>query len=152
MKAVFLDTSALVKLYVPEAGSSQLRSFLADADHVAIGMVAVPEFASAVLRRHREGLLDAPDTSLLLASFESDRIRFSVGSLVDALALAARDLLRKHVSIPLRTLDALQLATALWFVRNRPMDWTLATSDRRMLAAAALESVHTYDPAAVAAP
>jgi len=48
VKAVFLDTSALVKLYVPEAGSQQLRAFLADADHVAISMVAVPEFTSAV--------------------------------------------------------------------------------------------------------
>ncbi len=106
----------------------------------------------AVLRRHRDGLIAAPDVSLLLASLERDLPRFSVGPLADALALEARDLLRKHVSVPLRTLDAPQLAMALRFVRNRPMNWTLATSDHRMLAAAASEGVTTYDPAAAPAP
>ncbi len=149
MKAVFLETSAVVKLYVPEVGSAGLRGFLSDATHVVISRLTVPEFASAVLRRRREGGLSLTDADLILTTFDSDLPRFTVAPLDDALALEARALLAKHSTVPLRTLDALQLACALRFSRVAPGAWHLATSDRRLLAIAPAESFTPVDPEAL---
>ncbi len=52
---LYMDTSSLVKLYVEETGSIQVRAWLEEADAVATCRIAYPETLSAMTRRWRNG-------------------------------------------------------------------------------------------------
>jgi len=54
---LYLDTSALVKLYIAEEGSLLVRTALADARFVATSVVAYVEARAAFARRRRERAL-----------------------------------------------------------------------------------------------
>ena len=54
---VYLDASALVKLFVPEPGSDDLNQELAGLKDVIVSDLALTEMASALGRRTREQLL-----------------------------------------------------------------------------------------------
>jgi len=55
--AVYIDASALAKLYVPEAESERLDTFLRGRLGLMISELAITEVLSAVARRKREGEL-----------------------------------------------------------------------------------------------
>ena len=74
MALYYLDTSALVKLYVDEPGTDRMLQ-LADArdgNQFAVLSIAQAEVWSAVGRRQREGALDDDDASDLLDQFSED--------------------------------------------------------------------------------
>ena len=54
---LYLDTSALVKLYVEEPNSEEVRSAVDGAVAVAVSEVSYTEARSALARREREGSL-----------------------------------------------------------------------------------------------
>jgi uncharacterized protein with PIN domain len=54
---LYLDTSALVKLYVREAGTSETRARVGEASLVATSRVAYPEARAALARRQREAAI-----------------------------------------------------------------------------------------------
>jgi len=53
---LYLDTSALVKLYVQEVGSADVNDWLKDADAAATSWVAYAEARAAFARGLREGI------------------------------------------------------------------------------------------------
>ena len=55
--AVYIDASALAKLYVPEAESERLDAFLRGRVGLMISELAITQVLSAVTRRKREGEL-----------------------------------------------------------------------------------------------
>lgn len=109
---VYLETSALVKLFVAERDSDRLNRSLAGLDDVLISDLTLTELSSSLGRRVREGQL-APararrvyrDAHELAASCR--RVELNP----DAHRLAERLLLVSPLT--LRTLDALHLALAL---------------------------------------
>lgn len=56
---VYLDTSALVKLYIDEAGAPIVRRAAREAELMATSEIAYVEMRAALARRHREGDLSA---------------------------------------------------------------------------------------------
>jgi predicted nucleic acid-binding protein len=54
---IYLDTAYLVKCYVPEPGSAEVRRLCMTAGHVACCSYGRAELAAAVHRKVREGLL-----------------------------------------------------------------------------------------------
>lgn len=56
---VYLDSSALAKLYLPEPESDTLEAFLLGRRDLTISELAITEVLSAVARRRREGMLTA---------------------------------------------------------------------------------------------
>ena len=52
---LYLDTSSLVKLYVEEGGSEEVRRDIHQASLVATSCVAYAEARAALARQHREG-------------------------------------------------------------------------------------------------
>src|SRR5438309_11901459 len=78
--AVYIDASALAKLYVPEAESERLDAFLRGRVGLMISELAITEVLSAVARRKREGAL-APELAnqlrgaLLAAAAAGSRAR-----------------------------------------------------------------------------
>lgn len=146
MTAYFVDTSALVKRYVNEPGSTWVRSWIelpADNTIIASELVAV-EVYSALARRRRDGTLDANAVSLLqndlLGHIQSEYVIITLESKI---LVRARRLIDQY---PLRTLDAIQLATALYATSLSNVALYFICADVNLLAAAAAEGFAVDNP------
>lgn len=108
---LYLDTSALVKLYAREAGREEVRRAVREASAVAISEIGYVEARSAFARREREGVLSAERhdraVELLARDFRDVYLMRPVAGQVVA---RAGKLVREH---SLRAYDAVHLATAL---------------------------------------
>ncbi|PYM94644.1 MAG: hypothetical protein DME08_17515 [Candidatus Rokuibacteriota bacterium] len=68
----YLDTSALVKRFVAEAGSSKVQSLLTGRAPIASATIAYAELYSGLTRRHREGVLSQLQYRLACRNVERD--------------------------------------------------------------------------------
>ena len=73
---LYLDTSALVKLYVREPGTDETRARLDDASMVATSRVAYPEARAALARRQREGGITRAALPRTVSALDRDLERF----------------------------------------------------------------------------
>jgi predicted nucleic acid-binding protein len=147
---VYLDTSALVKQYVAEAGSAWVKSFLADDQTPTVFTLRLSavETACAFSRRQREGVLSPADYDRALTASEYDlAYRYNFIEVTPDVVDAARLLARRH---PLRAYDAMHLASA-WLANreltnagNPPL--TFISADDRLLAIAQAEDLLTDNP------
>lgn len=112
MHIYFNDSSALVKLYVPEIGSSWITSECRRPDVLmVIGDIATVEVPAAFGRAEREGRLSPTHRQLALARFDADCARtFMIEALSAPVLVRARALIGRY---PLKAYDAVQLALAL---------------------------------------
>ena len=127
---MYLDTSVLGALYIPEALSAAATSAVGAAPP-AISALTEVEFASVVARRLRERTISVADGALVLRTFDAhvaDR-RYRRLPVIAETFIEAGRLLRSGAA-PLSTLDALHLAIA---ASNRE---TLCTADRQLARAA----------------
>jgi len=118
LPAYFLDTSALVKRYVPERGSEFVLDLIESAEHeIAISSITIAEFASALRGRLRGRELSAVQRDTIFRRFLANAARFDIVELADELIRRAAETLLSDVDVArFRTLDALQLMTARrWF-------------------------------------
>lgn len=106
----FLDTSALVKRYVSEAGSAQVRQRFRSGGILSVARIAYAELAAALARRLRDGSLQPVAFDSILQRLDKDFRRLTVVEIRPALVERVPSLVRKH---PLRGYDAVQLAAAL---------------------------------------
>ena len=112
---IYLDSSALAKLYVPEPESDVLDAFLLNRQDLLISELAITEVLSAVARKRREGTLNESQAfeirDAVLADADSGSFcRLDLSPLVHR---QAERLLLNVESVALRTLDALHVALAL---------------------------------------
>jgi predicted nucleic acid-binding protein len=135
---VYIDSSALAKLYLPEAESEVLDRFLVGRTDLLISELGVTEVISAVARRMREGALSSEQANLIQDAIMTDS-REGTLRRVDITPkvhrLAERILLTSQ-SIPFRTLDALHIALAVSGEAG-----SIVTFDVRMSEAAALHGL-----------
>jgi predicted nucleic acid-binding protein len=123
----FLDTSSLVKLYHHEPGSDHLMGLLGNGiEDIYLSELAILEFQSAMWRKVREGKLGREAATSATSLFQGDRGQFRWIELDLATVDSASALLARYGSEGLRSLDALQLASAL-FLKDR--DCGFLTSD-----------------------
>jgi len=146
----YLDSSALAKRYLPEVGSAWVAR-LCQQEPVAISLVALPELASALARRTREGALTAQQRDTLFQAFLRDARSFMVVEPGQAIAQqAAALLLTAPLLVRLRTLDALHVASArLAFARARRRGvatGSFIAADRALLDAASWAGLPTLNP------
>lgn len=106
----YLDTSALVKLYVQEQGSEMVRKLAEETYVVATSKVAYPEARAALARGFRDGLIQERDYRQIVAALQSDWPNYFAMEVSDVLAWLAGDLAEQH---RLRGYDAIHLASAL---------------------------------------
>ena len=128
---MYLDTSVLGALYIPEALSAAAAAAVGAAPP-AISALTEVEFASVVARRMRERTISVADGALVLRTFDThlaDR-RYRRLPVVAATFIEAVRLQRSGAA-PLSTLDALHLAIA---GSNRE---PLCTADKQLARAAA---------------
>ena len=139
---MYLDTSVLVKRYVAEPDSDQV-------DEVVVGFTLVsPELAlgevwSALLAKERAKTLSEQARTAAWQAFLSD-IDEGVLRLIPLDGVMIREaneaMLRVHPHVPLRTLDAIHLATY-----GSVITGPIFTKDKRMLAAAKLLGFATVE-------
>jgi uncharacterized protein len=146
----YLDTSALVKRYVPEVGSGCVAQ-LCQREPVAISLITFPEIASALARRAREGTLTGDQRDLLWEAFIRDARSFTVIGVGQSIARQAITLLfGAPLTVRLRTLDALHVASAQQaFARARRRGIAterFVTSDRALVETAAWAGLPTINP------
>jgi predicted nucleic acid-binding protein len=139
---LFADSSALVKLYVDERGSTAIRRCERSGPFVVSALARV-EVPAALWRKVRMRELDAADARLLTTAFEVDwygtaaaEPRFPVVAASTALMQDAAQLCEVH---DLRAHDAVQLASALALAGDEPVE--IACFDTRLLAAAQAEGL-----------
>lgn len=135
---IYLDTSWLVKLYVDEGDSDVVRGLVAGDPAVLLSELSYVEFHSAVARGRRRGSLSATVANPVVERFRRDwatRRRIAVTHEVVA---RAADLVGTH---PLRSLDALHLASALVVAAGAPEPLRFGASDNRLVAAAQAEGL-----------
>lgn len=133
---VYLDTCAVIKLYHDEAGSQELLALLnshAQDLVLTVADIARTEFHSAFLRRVRMKEITITSAYTVFDAFDSDLGMFNKISVDDNVKNLATTLLDNIAhKRGLRTLDAFQLAAALFSHQIVPVD-IFVTSDRRFI-------------------
>jgi uncharacterized protein with PIN domain len=147
--AVFLDTSALAKIYHRETGSELVERLVEEsAGSCFISRLCVLEMHSVLARKERSGTISAPDLALVRRRFRADvrRRRFRVIALRAGHCDAAETLIDRYGAVEsLRTLDALQLACSLDLHRNHLIH-SMVTADRVLCRVAVLENIASVNP------
>jgi len=130
---VYLDTSALIKLYVAEAFSTEVERLVAEVDGLVISRLSMLEWHCAMACRLRTGQIT--DDYLNLARTEFTRHLaegyFRIVPFDDTLLIDALRVLDSTQPVPLRALDAIHITAA----RNAGVT-RIATADRVMADAA----------------
>ena len=135
---LYLDTSALVKLYVEEALSQELTVAVAEAEAVATSLVAYAEACAAFARARRDGRLSAQSYRRIVEAFVEDWPRYISVEVTDRLVKDAGDL---AASRALRGYDALHLASALRLSQEVTGSVTFLAFDRALSLAAKREAL-----------
>lgn len=130
---MYLDTSVVVKLYVAEPDSAECEAQL-DGGGLVSSELLLGEFFAALLAKERGGEISALERGHIWRLFESHvaEQRIHLLPLDGGVVREARAIMAAtHPAVPLRTLDALHLATF------RTVDASpLFSKDQRMNAAA----------------
>jgi predicted nucleic acid-binding protein len=132
---LFCDTSALVKFYILEEGSAQLKARVQDAEAVAVCRIAWVEAYAALSRRARETPEDAAQIEQAKAALAADWPRFLVLEINQALVERAGDYAD---TFALRGYDSVQLAAAFEAGRVSQVPIFFACFDPRLNKAAKL--------------
>jgi predicted nucleic acid-binding protein len=133
----YIDTSAMVKRYVREPGRAKVQTLAAR--HRLVSSVILPvELYSAFVRRTREGTLATVALPRLFTRVGADRPRWTLVATTNAVLDEAQLLVENH---PLRTLDALHVASARVFEQHLRAPIVFISADKRQLAAAAREGM-----------
>jgi uncharacterized protein len=145
----YLDTSALVKLYVQEPGTDRLLRLAGDlaGTRLAVLSLSPVEARSAIRRRERAGDIDSQTASLVLDRLRRHMETVFIRQVVDDIVLdGAMEIIDRYT---LRAYDAIQLAGCLALKATSGADFpTFVCSDQQLLAAARSELLPILDPCA----
>jgi predicted nucleic acid-binding protein len=132
----FWDSSALLPLFVAKPHSVAVEALIREDPSMIVWWASRVECGSAVHRLRREGTLTTAESAQLLARLGEAIDAAEVVQPGEELATVALRLLASH---PLRAADALQLAAALVWARERPGGHEIVCLDDRLASAALLE-------------
>jgi predicted nucleic acid-binding protein len=130
---MYLDSSVLVKLYVTEPDSGFFVE-LVEGQIVATSYLAYTELWSALIGKERNGSLSTRQRQLAWSEFHANIDEEVIALIPMSAAIfkrANRILEEVHPQVPLRSLDALHLASC-----DQSQSWPLCTNDKRMRLAA----------------
>jgi predicted nucleic acid-binding protein len=155
MSLYYFDTSALVKYYVTEPGSTWVRQLVdqtdADTDQpvstVFMTEISLVEVASALAVLNRVGRITRRDRDRAYGHFMDDAWHlFDLLPLVTADFLAAASLTQRY---PLRAYDAVQLVVALRrnaLLFQAKLALIFVSGDKQQLTAAEIEGLAVENP------
>lgn len=106
---LYLDTSAVVKLYASEPGSAETRWAVAEAEQIGSSVLAYAETRAVLARKYRMRQIDGAGFGRSKTDFESDWKGFIKMPADPEIVRRAGDLAEQF---RLRAYDAIHLATA----------------------------------------
>jgi predicted nucleic acid-binding protein len=147
---VYIDTSALVKNYIVEAGSDWVKTLLISEQTPTVftSHLTVVEATCALARRRRAGTLSPEDHVQVLAALDYDfTYRYNTIDVTPTIVDTACLLANRR---PLRAYDAVQLATA-WLAQQERFraglpPLTFVCADDRLISTAEAEGLLTENP------
>lgn len=152
MSVLFLDSNALLKLYLPEVGANWLRAYVVD-QQITISELALFETANVIRRLQIEGKFSKDEATDLITRINQNSIAYEVITLGGQPQL--NRLITLLFSLPtglrIRTLDSLHLTAAeiaLEDARNLipPEPFVFVSSDRQLLQVARAQGLATENP------
>ncbi len=126
---LYLDTSALVKRYVKEAGSEDVLDWMDLAKIIGTGLITRAEVAAAITRATRMKHLTAQISNKAMDKFRIEWVSFHRIPINEELVARADFLACQH---NLRGYDAVHLAAALLWQEALMLPVTLATYDQEL--------------------
>lgn len=139
---LYLDTSALVKLYVEEDDGRELvREAVEGAERVATSTVAYAEARAALARKEREGVLDREQHRQAVSDLDGDWRGYVCQTVSNLVAYRAGEMAGRYA---LRCFDAIHLASAAR-LGERFLDLRFLAFDARLTEAAKRASVLVYE-------
>ena len=152
MSMIFLDSNALLKLYLPEIGANWFRAFVVG-QQVVISELALFECATVLRRLYTEGRYSKDETSDLFAQIIQDSTGYQVIPIggepqLNRLLLL---ILNLPMTLRIRTLDSIQLAAAAVALEAAnsvvpPEPFVFVSSDRQLLQVAQFQGFATENP------
>jgi predicted nucleic acid-binding protein len=142
----FVDTSALAKRYLVETGTNWIRDWTkASAGNVVIiSEMTTIEMFSLLNRRVRENSISLQEMTRLQRAFLGHvNFEYLVVLSESPINILARNLVNKH---PLRTLDAIQLASAIYARETLGESMTFVCADNQLLQFASVEGFSVDNP------
>lgn len=132
----YLDTSALLKIFMPEDESGIVAAWLAETDKILTSRVTHAEVCAGLARRHHQGRITKEQFASACLALDQ---QWQVFRAVEVDELAAGKLAIKHV---IRGFDSVQLAAALEARAKAGEDSVVFCSfDKRQAAAAQAEKL-----------
>ena len=149
MAAYFFDSSALAKLYHPEAGTPAVDQIIQAAENkIRISRLTFVELPSVFAIKVRTQFINRDDARVFLRQFREDIIsgKFDVFAVRETEFAAAERLIERYAfDLRLRALDALQIAVALSLKSQALVDHFVA-ADKILCEVAGLEGFSVVNP------
>lgn len=125
---LYAETSAVLRWLFGEDDGEAVRAALASARKVVTSRLTLIEARRVVRRAEREGRLTAAQAADVLATLAQAASTWAILEISEDVARRAEE---GFPSEPVRTLDAIHLASAL-FLRQSFPDLAIATADTRL--------------------
>lgn len=130
---LYLDTSALVKVYISEEYSELVRKIYKEADIIAISSIGYVEFNSAIAQLLRESYLNDFQFKGIISDFNSSWNSYQIIQPNNAVLIRAASLVYKS---ELRAFDSIHLSSAEYLAFNTNDNVIFGCFDKRLINAA----------------
>jgi predicted nucleic acid-binding protein len=133
---LFLDTSAIVKIYHQEKGTEKFSQYLeriSEELFLTTSDITIIELHSALLKKYRKKQIDDKSLAEVFKLFDNDFQKFNIIVIdrsIKDIALNMLDSIGMNKS--LSTLDSLQLASAIFSNNYSKLDY-FVSSDKKLL-------------------
>jgi uncharacterized protein len=123
---VFFDTSSLFKLYHKEQGTVEIEAWFSNTlvTEIFLAELSKVEFVSTVWKKVRMNEISLAKAQTILDSFEDDFTKYTFVLTDGVITERARGLISKYGIEGLRTLDSVQLSTALSLLKHADLFFT----------------------------
>jgi uncharacterized protein with PIN domain len=126
---IYVETSAVLRWLFGEPDADAIASAIDGAERVVSSALTVVETNRALIRAGNQGLITPGDGERLTGDFAAASVQWPILSISESIAARAG---RPFPREPVRSLDAIHLASALEFLRIYP-DLRMLSFDERIL-------------------
>jgi predicted nucleic acid-binding protein len=138
---LYIDTSALLKLFIQETHSDDIRHLVESADLVATGLITRAETAAGINRLTRMNMINQAECESVLSNFRKEWGDYHRILVTEQIVIRA-DLLTGQYS--LRGYDAVHLACALTWCELLGAPVIVATFDKELHQAAQKSGLEVF--------
>lgn len=136
----YLDTSALIKLYIEEDGTKIVQKLIKSSNILATSVVTYAESMAAFKRSLVEKFICEEEYGLCLSNFKDDWLNYLTVNIDNNLIFLAGDLAGKY---NMRGFDSIHLASAVSLREKIGKDIIFLCWDKRLVNAAVKEGFTT---------